>query len=78
MQYFSLELRTSKTHRQFFGQPTKRGQATRQPREAAPQTRGPASHPTHITAYQVAIYVNIACVFAFFTKQCGHAEGFLR
>ena len=28
------------------------------------KTRGPASHPTHINAYQVAIYVNIACSFA--------------
>ena len=33
--YF-FEIHPQKTHRQFFGQPTKRGQATRQPREAAP------------------------------------------
>ena len=27
-------------------------------------TRGPASHPTHINAYQVAISLNISCSFA--------------
>ena len=27
------------------------------------KTRGPAFHPTHINPYQVAISVNIACIF---------------
>ena len=51
-----------------FSQPAKRGQATRHPREAAPRDQGPASQPTHINAYQVAIFVNIVGSFTIWER----------
>ena len=61
MQIFSLELRTGKNHenqRNVVRLPDN-------PERLLQNTRGPASHSTHINAYQLAIYMNIAGSFAF-------------
>ena len=63
---FSFELRTGKTHRQIFVDNQRN--VVRLPgnhERLLQNTTGPAFHPTHINAYQVAIYVIIACSFVF-------------